>query len=294
MVGRTVILVSHHVQLCAPHAAYIVALDNGRVQFSGSKDEFKNSSVLRTLQQSTDSAGKEEEDDSDKGQKQFFESKKEIVIADELESMAAKTAVASSAASTAEAKAPRKLIEEERRAVGRISRSIWSLYLRACGGKWYWSWFGIVGVICSLNPVIANAWLKYVIFPFVGKRLLIESVESGQAAESTAWSPPRRSILPCFTSRSMPPSLYSASYPSPIDLWSSIKAQSRLRTNYTRGSSSRSSLLTFDSMIQFPEEGSSIGSARISKPSTVPSPMHLAGAYSLPCRPRRQSSQSAL
>ena len=30
MRGRTVILVSHHVQLCAPGASYIVALDNGR------------------------------------------------------------------------------------------------------------------------------------------------------------------------------------------------------------------------------------------------------------------------
>jgi len=161
MIGRTVILVSHHVQLCAPHAAYIVALDNGRVQFSGSKDDFKKSSMLRTLQQSSTSVGEKDVDDLASELEQPPKGKKDIVVDEELESEAGKTAVSSSAASsTTEAKPPRKLIEEERRAVGRISRSIWSLYLRACGRKWYWSWFVIVGIICSLNPVIANAWLK--------------------------------------------------------------------------------------------------------------------------------------
>ena len=41
MRGRTVILVSHHVQLCAPGASYIVALDNGRLQFQGKQAEFQ-------------------------------------------------------------------------------------------------------------------------------------------------------------------------------------------------------------------------------------------------------------
>ena len=52
MRGRTVILVSHHVQLCAPGASYIVALDNGRLQFQGGRDEFIASGVLKTLSQS--------------------------------------------------------------------------------------------------------------------------------------------------------------------------------------------------------------------------------------------------
>jgi ABC-type enterochelin transport system ATPase subunit len=53
MEGRTVILVSHHVQMCAPGASYIVALDNGRVQFHGSQDDFNRSGIIRTLIQST-------------------------------------------------------------------------------------------------------------------------------------------------------------------------------------------------------------------------------------------------
>lgn len=60
MRGRTVILVSHHVQLCAPGASYIVALDNGRVQFSGDRDAFKSSGVMAKLVQSTNEHTDEE------------------------------------------------------------------------------------------------------------------------------------------------------------------------------------------------------------------------------------------
>jgi ABC-type enterochelin transport system ATPase subunit len=52
MRNPTVILVSHHVQLCAPGAAYIVALDNGRVHFEGTRDEFYASGVLNGFAQS--------------------------------------------------------------------------------------------------------------------------------------------------------------------------------------------------------------------------------------------------
>ena len=53
MRGRTIILVSHHVQLCAPGAKYVVALDNGRVQFQGDREAFMSSGVLKSLSQST-------------------------------------------------------------------------------------------------------------------------------------------------------------------------------------------------------------------------------------------------
>ena len=52
MRGRTIILVSHHVQLCAPGAQYIVSLDNGRVSYAGGYNDFQNSGVLTTLVQS--------------------------------------------------------------------------------------------------------------------------------------------------------------------------------------------------------------------------------------------------
>src|SRR5258708_34306289 len=52
MRGRTVILVSHHVQLCAPGASYIVALENGHVLYKGDRQGFQSSGVKDTLAQS--------------------------------------------------------------------------------------------------------------------------------------------------------------------------------------------------------------------------------------------------
>jgi ABC-type phosphate/phosphonate transport system ATPase subunit len=49
MQGRTVILVSHHVQLCASGASYITALDNGGVLFEGSKRTFYGSGIAQNI-----------------------------------------------------------------------------------------------------------------------------------------------------------------------------------------------------------------------------------------------------
>jgi hypothetical protein len=38
-------------------------------------------------------------------------------------------------------KPARKLVEEEKRAVGRIGRDIWETYIQACGNMWYWLLF---------------------------------------------------------------------------------------------------------------------------------------------------------
>jgi hypothetical protein len=60
----------------------------------------------------------------------------------------------------AEKKPPRKLVEEEKRAVGRIGRSIWETYIWACGNGWYWSIFLAVLIAASASPVLENGWLK--------------------------------------------------------------------------------------------------------------------------------------
>lgn len=152
MKGRTVILVSHHVQLCAPGAGYIVALDNGRVQFEGTKDKFFASPVMKTLVQTTDAAEKDDKED------------KEVIeeIQDKLYGSPDSTAITAPAPSveTKERKPARKLVEEEARAVGRISRDIWETYIWACGSGWYWGLFILFLVVASLSPVLENGWLR--------------------------------------------------------------------------------------------------------------------------------------
>ncbi|KAK0203733.1 multidrug resistance-associated ABC transporter [Desarmillaria ectypa] len=158
MHGRTVILVSHHVQLCAEGAGYIVALDNGRVQFEGTREDFQKSGVMRSLVQSgfvddkDDAADDKEEEAIETGFGSGDESESSSTVAPASEVADTKTV---------SKKPPRKLVEEEKRAVGRIGKDIWLTYINACGSSIYWSVFLGVFILAALSPVAENGWLKY-------------------------------------------------------------------------------------------------------------------------------------
>lgn len=154
--GRTVILVSHHVQLCTRGASYVVALDNGRLQFAGGRDEFLKTDVIRTLVHSTDNGDPKEGEVKDV---QTVEEK--LAPEDSDKSDSSSTIAPTPAEPNVQQKAPRKLVEEERRAVGRIGSDIWSTYIWACGGRWYWAIFLFIMVIASLSPAAENSWLRY-------------------------------------------------------------------------------------------------------------------------------------
>jgi hypothetical protein len=61
-----------------------------------------------------------------------------------------------------EQKAPRKVVEDEKRAVGRVSRDVWELYVKSCGTYGFWAWFLSILVMGALCPVAENWLLKYV------------------------------------------------------------------------------------------------------------------------------------
>ena len=158
MQGRTVILASHHVQLCAPGASYIAALDNGRVLFEGSKEGFYSSGIMKTLVQSTEFSGemdgKEEKITSENGE--------EAVLPGELDPLSetSTTFAPSASASINSNKKPARKLVEEKSAVGCIGRDVWGTYIRACGNVWYWLLFIAFLIIASASPVLENGWLK--------------------------------------------------------------------------------------------------------------------------------------
>ncbi|KIM46655.1 hypothetical protein M413DRAFT_440257 [Hebeloma cylindrosporum] len=161
LVGRTIILVSHHVQLCAPGASYIVALDNGRVQFEGPKDAFYNSGVIASLIQSTQAEAELQGDKEEEVEK--LEAAQESILSEDQEpqSETSSTIVSTSPSIKLERKPARKLVEEEKRAVGRIGRDVWATYIWACGNGWYWAIFIFVLIVASASPVLENGWLRY-------------------------------------------------------------------------------------------------------------------------------------
>lgn len=171
MRDRTVILVSHHVQLCAPGASYVVALDNGGIQFQGDSQAFQASSVMDGLVQSSqsDTGGNSE------AALATIEETIPAVLSKQSSPPASHTEPSSDTSSTVvstEAKverrtAPRVLIEEEKRAVGRVSRDVWTTYILAFGNPWWLALLITVLVLAALSPVAENWWLKCVILNFL-------------------------------------------------------------------------------------------------------------------------------
>ena len=154
---RTVILVSHHVQLCATGASYIAAFDNGRVLFEGSKEDFYSSGIMKTLVQSTEFSG----EINDKEEKVTSTRGKKTVLAEEKDPSSESSPTIASSIPASNKKPVRKLVEEEKRAVGRIGRDIWETYIQACGNVWYWLLFIAFLIIASVSPVLENGWLRY-------------------------------------------------------------------------------------------------------------------------------------
>ncbi|KAL1738850.1 ABC transporter type 1, transmembrane domain-containing protein, partial [Schizophyllum fasciatum] len=161
MKGRTVVLVSHHVQLCVGGgkggAEYVVALDNGRVKYAGGVDGFRSSDVMSGLVQAVDAVEEDEKAEEAIEEGLDVAEGTQGVRPSELKTVPQSAAPAAPKAR----KPPRKLVEEEKRAVGRIGKDIWLSYFHACGDKWYWAIFVFVFVISALSPVAENGWLRY-------------------------------------------------------------------------------------------------------------------------------------
>ncbi|KDQ21679.1 hypothetical protein BOTBODRAFT_26106 [Botryobasidium botryosum FD-172 SS1] len=162
LAGRTVILVSHHVQLCAAGASYIVALDNGRLEYAGNSDDFVASGIMGGLVREV----VEEKKEPVAQEEPTIEEKIDPATPTDEEikpvSQASRsTTMVNGGEAPSAKKAPRKLVEEERRAVGRIGREIWLTYIKANGGIVFWVLFALVLVLGTLSPVVENGWLRY-------------------------------------------------------------------------------------------------------------------------------------
>jgi hypothetical protein len=117
---------------------------------------------MKTLIQSTEFSGEMDEKEG----KITSEKGKGIVLAEKLYTLSkTSSTVASSipASIKANKKPARKLVEEEKRAVGHIGRDVWETYIRACGNVWYWLLFiaFLIIQVASASPVWENGWLRY-------------------------------------------------------------------------------------------------------------------------------------
>lgn len=176
--NRTVILVTHQVQLVAQSAAKIVMLDHGKIQFDGDSMTFMNSDLYSGLIE-------EEEHDQQK------ETGKDGVENESAPGSSAEASLDTTPATTAppspslndkkglladdEPKKPKKLVEEEKRAKGAVLRSIYARYINSCGGIPIVLTVSLSLIAFNLMVIVVTKWVQY----------WTEDVERGLQDQST-------------------------------------------------------------------------------------------------------------
>ena len=111
---RTVILVTHHVNLVLPGADYLVKMHDGQIQHQGGIVDLRNKNILESIVslEHEGEAGRKEEVNHRESEVEEVEETIHLLPG-------------------RKSKNPRKLIEDERREVGSVKWSIYKTYLKA-------------------------------------------------------------------------------------------------------------------------------------------------------------------
>lgn len=110
------ILVTHHVDLVLPGAYYFVRMSDGRIDVQGSVEDLRSSGAFGNVVKVFQRDAEEDRSASEKSK-----SDAEGVLIE----------TSTEEACTEEVKKPRKLVEDEERAVGSVKWAIYRTYLKA-------------------------------------------------------------------------------------------------------------------------------------------------------------------
>ncbi|KAF8439690.1 multidrug resistance-associated ABC transporter [Boletus edulis BED1] len=138
LANRTVILVTHHVELVLPGAYYLVRMLDGRIDTQGTVKDLRAQGILDYITQDAGADVKQEEPVA-----------------------ASEASVDNAPAEPAKdgSKKPRKLIKDEHRETGGVKWSVYNAYLKA-SSYWTWSILTIL-IICSQSlGVIEKLWVR--------------------------------------------------------------------------------------------------------------------------------------
>ncbi|EGN91771.1 hypothetical protein SERLA73DRAFT_157398 [Serpula lacrymans var. lacrymans S7.3] len=140
LANRTVILVTHHVELVLPGAYYLIRMLDGRIDLQGTVKDLQAQGSLDSIAQDSSTAIKEEEP---------VVAQEAVVEAESLDDASPQAAEVT--------KKPRKLIKDEHRETGGVKWSIYKTYLKASS---YWTW-GILGLLIFFDAsVTEKLWIR--------------------------------------------------------------------------------------------------------------------------------------
>ncbi|KAH7927030.1 hypothetical protein BV22DRAFT_1032254 [Leucogyrophana mollusca] len=142
LANRTVILVTHHVELVLPGAYYLVRMLDGRIDTQGTAKDLRTQGVLELITQDSTTNTKEEEP-----------------VAETEAPVEAQSAGEDAFKPVEATKKPRKFIKDEHRESGGVKFSVYNAYLKASS---YWTW-GILSVLIVLVQLLSVAqkfWIR--------------------------------------------------------------------------------------------------------------------------------------
>uniref|UniRef100_A0A8H7XII1 Multidrug resistance-associated ABC transporter n=1 Tax=Psilocybe cubensis TaxID=181762 RepID=A0A8H7XII1_PSICU len=140
LANRTVVLVTHHVELVLPGAHYLIRMLDGRIDTQGTVKELREQGVLEEIKlDASVDAHKEEAIEADAA-----------AIEETLEDPS-KTADAT--------KKPRKLVKDEHRETGGVKWSIYKSYLKA-SSYWTWAFLALIIVLIQFLNISEKLWIK--------------------------------------------------------------------------------------------------------------------------------------
>lgn len=184
--ARTVVLVTHHVELVLPHVSHIVMLEEGRIRASGSPAELKAEGLLSkvvhesSMPTDTDSKGKQAAKD------ELVQEEAKDAAVDAQAQASGKAEPAGKDKTDIAASGRGKLVTAEGKATGSVKREIFVMYLSAFG------WFMVsIVVIVAMSSRVADVLEKYWL-SFWGS-----AYEMDSRSHAHGWFPdPNKDVVP--------------------------------------------------------------------------------------------------
>ncbi|KAJ2330677.1 hypothetical protein GGH92_009463, partial [Coemansia sp. RSA 2673] len=184
MLGRTRVLVTHHVSMCLPFAQYVVMLREGEVSLKGHPQELQGqgvfTKVLAELESSDDKSKAAAASNSAENKLKGKEPEQDVLDADALEeddpakSVNDPTSEDEYNQRRLEKIAEQRgldpnsdlsalqglLVEDEERETSYVKAEVWLTYFNACGGKWFWVVAWVLFTAYHVTMILRTYWLK--------------------------------------------------------------------------------------------------------------------------------------
>ncbi|PQE06054.1 ABC bile acid transporter protein [Rutstroemia sp. NJR-2017a BBW] len=151
-VGRTRILVTHHVALCKAKAKYIVELGDGTVESAGFLQDLEEAGTLERIISHEETPEQIEQDESP-----IIESESSTIINGSIDDGTSGEALVKVDTKKQDAK---KFVEEEGRERGRVKGKVYLDYLKASGGWRFWLLVVFAFLIQELLITGRSWWLR--------------------------------------------------------------------------------------------------------------------------------------